>query len=140
MPFSISAPNKLGGTQAAATAKSAKGAVAAASSASAAAMAAAKKSRSYAAPVNKLLPLWDKTPETYTVFKGSSPDLDAPSGRGTGHCLFTSKQWLTALDLAVGAAENGKFVNDATASVAAMRSKLSVDRKFRVPVMRGLQG
>ena len=105
----------------------------------AAAMAAAKKSRSYAAPVNKLLPLWDKTPETYTVFKGASPDLSAPSGRGTGHCLFTNNQWLTAVDLAVGAAQNGKFVNDATASVAALRAKLSLDRKFRVPVMRGLQ-
>jgi hypothetical protein len=108
--------------------------------AKAAAMAAAKKSRSYTAPVNKLLPLWEKTAETYTVFKGAGPDLDKPAGRGTGHCLFTPKQWLVAADLAIAAAENGKFALGGPIASAARKAGLTYDNKFRVPVMRGLQG
>jgi len=106
----------------------------------AAAMTASKKSRVYTAPVSKLLPLWEKTPENYTIFSGSSPDLTKPAGRGTGHCLFTSKQWLVAADLAIAAANKGNFGQSGTVATTARKVGLSSDSKFRVPIMRGLQG
>jgi hypothetical protein len=106
----------------------------------AAAMTASKKSRVYTAPVNKLLPLWEKTPEHYTIFSGASPDITKPAGRGTGHCLFTSKQWLAAADLAIGAANKGNFGLSGTVATTARKVGLTSDSKFRVPVMRGLQG
>ena len=105
-----------------------------------AAMAASKKSRTYTTPVNKLLPLWEKTAENYTVFSGATPDLTKPAGRGTGHCKFTNNQWLTAADLAIGAAKKGSFGLGGTVATTARKVGLTYDTKFRVPVMRGLQG
>ena len=103
-------------------------------------MAASKKSRTYTTPVNKLLPLWEKTAENYTVFSGATPDITKPAGRGTGHCKFTNNQWLAAADLAIGAAKKGSFGLGGTVATTARKVGLTYDTKFRVPVMRGLQG
>lgn len=104
-----------------------------------AAIAAAKKSRSYQAPVNKLVTLWAKTAPKYSKFTAAgSPDLSATPGAGTGHCLYTSAQWLAAAKMIASAVNTGKFPNQGPIVTAAKKVGLSYDNKFRVPTFKAL--
>ena len=104
-----------------------------------AAIAAAKKSRNYQAPVNKLVTLWAKTAPKYSKFTAAgSPDLTAAVGAGTGHCLYTSDQWLAAAKMIAGAVNTGKFPNQGPIVTAAKKVGLSYDNKFRVPTFKSL--
>jgi len=105
-----------------------------------AAMTEAKKTRSYVAPTNNLVTLWAKTAPSYSKFTAAgSPDLSAPAGAGTGHCLFTSAQWLAAANLMTTTLTNGKFPNGGPITSAARKVGLSYDKEFRVPVFKALQ-
>jgi pimeloyl-ACP methyl ester carboxylesterase len=104
-----------------------------------AAIAAAKKSRSYQAPVKKLVTLWAKTAPKYSKFTAAgSPDLTATPGAGTGHCLYTSAQWLAAAKMIASAVNTGKFPNQGPIVTAAKKVGLSYDNKFRVPTFKAL--
>jgi pimeloyl-ACP methyl ester carboxylesterase len=104
-----------------------------------AAIAAAKKSRNYQAPVKKLVTLWAKTAPKYSKFTAAgSPDLNAAVGAGTGHCLYTSDQWLAAAKMIAGAVNTGKFPNQGPIVTAAKKVGLSYDNKFRVPTFKSL--
>jgi len=104
-----------------------------------AAMTEAKKTRSYVAPTNNLVTLWAKTAPSYSKFTAAgSPDLSAPAGAGTGHCLFTSAQWLAAANLMTTTLTNGKFPNGGPIATAARKVGLSYDNKFRVPTFKAL--
>ena len=104
------------------------------------AMADAKKTRSYVAPTNNLITLWAKTAPSYSKFTvAGSPDLSAPAGAGTGHCLFTSAQWLAAADLVVAAIEDGKLPLGGKIRTTARKAGLSYDNDFRVPTFRALE-
>lgn len=104
-----------------------------------AAIAAAKKSRSYQAPVKKLVTLWAKTAPKYSKFTAAgSPDLSATPGAGTGHCLYTSAQWLAAAKMIASAVNTGKFPNQGPIVTAAKKVGLSYDNKFRVPTFKAL--
>jgi pimeloyl-ACP methyl ester carboxylesterase len=104
-----------------------------------AAMTEAKKTRAYVAPTNNLVTLWAKTAPSYSKFTAAgSPDLSAPAGAGTGHCLFTSAQWLAAANLMTTTLENGKFPTGGPIASAARRVGLSYDNKFRVPTFKAL--
>ena len=104
-----------------------------------AAIAAAKKSRNYQAPVNKLVTLWAKTAPKYSKFTAAgSPDLTAAVGAGTGHCLYTSAQWLAAAKMIASAVNTGKFPNQGPIVTAAKKVGLSYDNKFRVPTFKSL--
>jgi len=104
-----------------------------------AAVAAAKKSRDYKAPVNKLVALWAKTAPKYSKFTSAgSPDLSAASGAGTGHCLYTSAQWLAAAKMIAGAVNTGKFPNQGPITSQARKVGLSYDKKFSVPTFKSL--
>jgi len=104
-----------------------------------AAIAAAKSSRSYQAPVNKLVMLWAKTAPKYSKFTAAgSPDLSATVGAGTGHCLFSSAQYIAAAKMAAGAVSTGKFPNQGPIVTAAKKVGLSYDKKFRVPTFKSL--
>jgi pimeloyl-ACP methyl ester carboxylesterase len=104
-----------------------------------AAMTEAKKTRSYVAPTNNLVTLWAKTAPSYSKFTAAgSPDLSAPAGAGTGHCLFTSAQWLAAANLMTTTLTNGKFPNGGPIASAARKVGLSYDNKFRVPTFKAL--
>ena len=104
-----------------------------------AAIAAAKTSRNYQAPVNKLVMLWAKTAPKYSKFTATgSPDLTAAVGAGTGHCLYTSAQWLAAAKMVAGAVNTGKFPNQGPIVTAAKKVGLSYDKKFRVPTFKSL--
>jgi pimeloyl-ACP methyl ester carboxylesterase len=103
------------------------------------AMTEAKKTRSYVAPTNNLVTLWAKTAPSYSKFTAAgSPDLSAPAGAGTGHCLFTSAQWLAAANLMTTTLTNGKFPNGGPIATAARKVGLSYDNKFRVPSFKAL--
>jgi len=104
-----------------------------------AAMTEAKKTRSYVAPTNNLVTLWAKTAPKYSKFTATgSPDLSAPAGAGTGHCLFTSAQWLAAADLMTATLANGKFPTGGKLATTARKVGLSYDNKFRVPTFKAL--
>jgi pimeloyl-ACP methyl ester carboxylesterase len=104
------------------------------------AMAEAKKSRSYVAPTNKLVTLWAKTAATYSKFTAAGlPDLSAPRGAGTGHCLFTADQWLAAANLMTTTLTNGKFPLGGKITTTARKVGLSYDNDFRVPLFKSLQ-
>ena len=104
-----------------------------------AALTAAKSSRDYKAPVNKMIALWAKTAPKYSKFTSAgSPDLSAAPGAGTGHCLYSSAQWLLAAKLAAGAVATGKFPNQGPVTSQARKVGLSYDKKFRVPTFKSL--
>ena len=103
------------------------------------AMTEAKKSRSYVAPTNNLVVLWQKTAKTYSKFTAAgSPDLTAAQGVGTGHCAFTAKQWSAAADLMIAALKDGKFPLGGKIATTARKAGLSYDNDFRVPVFKAL--
>jgi pimeloyl-ACP methyl ester carboxylesterase len=104
-----------------------------------AAIAAAKSSRNYQAPVNKLVMLWAKTAPKYSKFTAAgSPDLGATIGAGTGHCNYTSAQYIAAAKMIAGAVNTGKFPNQGPITTAAKKVGLSYDKKFRVPTFKSL--
>jgi pimeloyl-ACP methyl ester carboxylesterase len=104
-----------------------------------AAIAAAKSSRNYQAPVNKLVMLWAKTAPKYSKFTAAgSPDLGATIGAGTGHCNYTSAQYIAAAKMVAGAVNTGKFPNQGPITTAAKKVGLSYDKKFRVPTFKSL--
>ena len=104
-----------------------------------AALAASKQSRDYKAPVNKMIMLWAKTAPKYSKFTAAGgPDLTAPVGAGTGHCLYSSAQWLLAAKMAAGAVATGKFPNQGPITTQAKKVGLSYDKKFRVPTFKSL--
>ena len=104
-----------------------------------AAIAAAKKSRDYKVPVNQLVALWAKTAPKYSKFTSAgTPDLSAAVGAGTGHCLYSSAQWLLAAKMAAGAVATGKFPNQGPITSQARKVGLSYDKKFRVPTFKSL--
>jgi pimeloyl-ACP methyl ester carboxylesterase len=104
-----------------------------------AAITAAKTSHDYKAPVNKMVMLWAKTAPKYSKFTAAgSPDLNGPVGAGTGHCYYTSAQWLAAAKMVAGAVSTGKFPNQGPITSAARKVGLSYDKKFRVPTFKSL--
>ena len=103
------------------------------------AMTEAKKSRSYVAPTNNLVVLWQKTAKTYSKFTAAgSPDLTAAQGVGTGHCAFTAKQWSAAADLMIAALKDGKFPLGGKIATTARKAGLSYDKEFQVPTFKAL--
>jgi len=104
-----------------------------------AAIAAAKSSKTFTRPTDNLVMLWAKTAANYSKFTAAgSPDLDAAAGAGTGHCLYTSNQWLATAKLISGAVTTGKFPLQGPITSAARKVGLSYDKKFRVPVFKSL--
>ena len=104
------------------------------------AMTAAKKSRSYIAPTNNLVTLWQKTAAKYSKFTAAgTPDTTATRGAGTGHCDFTAAQWLAAADLMTARLTDGKFPLGGKITSTARKVGLSYDKDFRVPLFKALQ-
>jgi hypothetical protein len=104
------------------------------------AMTDAKKSRSYVAPTNNLVVLWQKTAAKYSKFTAiGTPDTTAKGGAGTGHCDFTAAQWLAAADLMTARLANDKFPLGGKITTTARKVGLSYDKLFRVPLFKSLQ-
>ena len=104
----------------------------------AAAIAEAKSSKNYTAPVNKLAVLWGTTPKSWTTFdENGAPVTTAAGAPGTGHCNFSSAQWIAAAKLLVASANAGQIPNGGLVANTARRAgNLSVDKYFRAPLLK----
>ena len=104
-----------------------------------AAFAAYKSSRSYVAPVNKLLMLWNMTPSKgYTTFTDAgSPITTTPAASGTNHCNFTSTQLVLVAKTLVSAGLTGKLPSGGgIVSAARKAGDLVIDRNFVPPLLK----
>jgi len=103
-----------------------------------AAIAAAKGSKNYQRPKKNLVVLWSTTPKSYTTFDSAgNPITTTPAAPGTGHCTFTTENYLTVAKMMVGAGTSGKFpLGGPIASAARKSGNLSVDKYFRAPLLK----
>lgn len=100
---------------------------------------AAAKVRPFVSPKHLLMPLWVKTASSYSKFTAAgSPDLTATPGAGTGHCLYTSAQWLFVAKQAVASLATGSFEKMGRVVPSAAKVGLSYDPKFSVPRFKAL--
>jgi pimeloyl-ACP methyl ester carboxylesterase len=100
----------------------------------AAAVKAYQSSRDYKNPTNKLLMLWNTTPEKgYTKFnEAGSPITSTPAAQGTNHCNFTSSQLLLVAKSLVQASSTGKLPSGGALYTAVRKAgNLSIDKGIR---------
>jgi pimeloyl-ACP methyl ester carboxylesterase len=104
----------------------------------AAAFKAYQKTREYKSPTNKLLMLWNTTPESYTRFDAAgSPITSTPAAPGTNHCNFTTAQWLLVARSLVQAANTGKLPSGGALNTAVRKAgNLSTDKNINVPLLK----
>ena len=104
----------------------------------AAAIKAYQKTRDYKTPANKLLMLWNTTPDSYTTFNAAgSPITSTPAAQGTNHCNFTSAQLLLVAKSLVQASNTGKLPSGAALYTAVRRAgNLSIDKGLSVPLLK----
>jgi pimeloyl-ACP methyl ester carboxylesterase len=108
----------------------------------AAALKAYGSTKSYVAPINKLLMLWNTTPASYTKFDAAgSPITSTPAAQGTNHCNFTTKQLMLVAKSLVQAADTGKLPSGGPiASAARKAGNLSVDKGIYIPLPKYYSG
>ena len=104
----------------------------------AAASKAYQSSRSYAAPTNKLLMLWNTPPASYTKFDAAgSPITSVPAAQGTNHCNFTSAQLVLVAKSMVQASNTGKLPSGGSFYTAIRKAgNLSIDKGIRAPWLK----
>jgi pimeloyl-ACP methyl ester carboxylesterase len=105
----------------------------------AAAVKAYQSSRDYKNPTNKLLMLWNTTPEKgYTKFnEAGSPITSTPAAQGTNHCNFTSAQLLLVAKSLVQASSTGKLPSGGALYTAVRKAgSLSIDKGIRAPWLK----
>ena len=105
----------------------------------AAAVKAYQSSRDYKNPTNKLLMLWNTTPEKgYTKFnEAGSPITSTPAAQGTNHCNFTSSQLLLVAKSLVQASSTGKLPSGGALYTAVRKAgNLSIDKGIRAPWLK----
>ena len=97
-----------------------------------------KKNTSYKGPTNKLLMLWNTTPESYTTFDAAgSPITSVPAAQGTDHCNFTSAQLLLVAKSLVQASSTGTLPAYGPLLTALRKAgNLSVDKNIRAPWLK----
>lgn len=104
-----------------------------------AAFAAYKSTKSYVAPVNKLLMLWNTTPSKgYTTFTDAgSPITSTPAATGTNHCNFTSAQLVLVAKSLLSSGLTGKLPSGgAIVSAGRKAGNLVIDPLFRAPLFK----
>ena len=105
----------------------------------AAAVKAYQSTRDYKNPTNKLLMLWNITPEKgYTKFnEAGSPITSVPAAQGTNHCNFTSSQLLLVAKSLVQASSTGKLPSGGALYTAVRKAgSLSIDKGIRAPWLK----
>jgi len=104
-----------------------------------AAFAAYKTTRSYVAPVKRLLMLWNMTPSKgYTTFTDAgSPITTTPAATGTNHCNFTSAQLVLVAKSLVSAGLTGKLPSGGGIVTAGRKAgNLVIDPLFYAPLLK----
>jgi pimeloyl-ACP methyl ester carboxylesterase len=98
-----------------------------------------KKNTTYTTPTNKLLMLWNTTPDSYTTFDAAGSPITAgvPAAQGTNHCNFTSAQLLLVAKSLVEASSTGKLPAFGRMLTAVRKAgSLSVDKNIRAPWLK----
>ena len=91
----------------------------------------------YVAPKSKVLTLWSVTPKTWTTFTAAGSPVSQKGVPGTGHCTFTTANYLTVASFATSAAKTGDIIWDGAARKAVRASKgLLVDPNYRAPLLK----
>jgi pimeloyl-ACP methyl ester carboxylesterase len=87
---------------------------------------------------SKVVTLWNKTPEEYTTFSAAGlPETPSVKTPGTGHCNFTTSQYLLVAKLAANAAKTGSAPSAKTVAAAIKNEKyLFVDPEFKAPLLK----
>ena len=104
-----------------------------------AAFAAYKSTKTYVAPVNKLLMLWNTTPSKgYTTFTDAgSPITSTPAATGTNHCNFSTAQLLVVAKSLVSAGATGKLPTGGAIVTAGRKAgNLVLDPEFHAPLLK----
>ena len=85
-----------------------------------------------------LVNIWNKPADEYTQFSAAgSPVKPAIDTNGTGHCNFTTSQYMTVAKLLGAAAKSGKAPSAKTVSAAIKNdSNLFVDPNYRAPLLK----
>ena len=107
----------------------------------AAAIAGAKKGGSYKSVPNKLAVLWGTTPKAYTTFDDAgAPITTTPGAPGTGHCNFSSTQWVAAAKILVASGNAGAIPSGSFVPFTARKAgNLSTDKNFYAPLLKFYQ-
>ncbi|MEI9908050.1 MAG: hypothetical protein WDO06_09415 [Actinomycetota bacterium] len=98
-----------------------------------------KKTRSYAAPMNKLITIWSTTPASYTTFDAvtGAPITTTAAAPGTNHCNYTTAQYLVVAKELVAAGTTGSFLRGSELVTLVRKAKnLSIDPFLTVPLMK----
>ena len=104
-----------------------------------AAFAAYKSTKTYVAPVNKLLMLWNTTPgKGYTTFDAAgSPITSTPAATGTNHCNFSTAQLLVVAKSLVSTSATGKLPSGGAIVTAGRKAdNLVLDPEFHAPLLK----
>jgi hypothetical protein len=85
-----------------------------------------------------LVNIWNKPADEYTKFSAAgSPVTPSVTTNGTGHCNFTTSQYMTVAKLLGAAAKSGKAPSAKTVSAAIKNdSNLFVDPNYRAPLLK----
>ena len=85
-----------------------------------------------------LVNIWNKPPDEYTKFSAAgSPVTPSVTTNGTGHCNFTTSQYMTVAKLLGAAAKSGKAPSAKTVNAAIKNdSNLFVDPNYRAPLLK----
>jgi len=86
---------------------------------------------------SKVLALWSVTPKSWTKFDASGTPISQKGTPGTGHCTFTTANYLTAAKFMVEGGTTGSIKWNAAAMSAVRKSKgLLVDPDFRASLLK----
>ncbi len=92
---------------------------------------------SYIPAKSKVLTLWSVTPKAWTKYSAAGSPVVQTGTPGTGHCTFTTANYLTVAKFLTDAAKNGGITWNAAAMSAVRKSKgLLVDPDFRAPLLK----
>jgi pimeloyl-ACP methyl ester carboxylesterase len=92
---------------------------------------------SYSPAKSKVLTLWSVTPKSWTKFTDAGSPVAQKGTPGTGHCTFTTANYLTAAKFLTDAGKTGQINFDAAARTAVRKSKgLLVDPNFTAPLLK----
>ena len=108
-------------------------------SAKAEAVANYKKTLTYTPATKKVLTIWSTTPDSYTTFNATTgaPITSTAAAPGTGHCNFSTAQYLVVARNLVSAGTTGKFLSGPTNRTLVRKAKnLSTDPDFSAPLMK----
>ena len=85
-----------------------------------------------------LVNIWNKPADEYTKFAATgAPITPTVATNGTGHCNFTTSQYMTVAKLLGAAAKSGKAPTAKTVSAAIKNdSNLFVDPNYRAPLLK----